>query len=51
VRTNWNGQLVSPPGFIVPIEHGGMNVTAFILLPYVGVYVHVPPRLQISWPL
>lgn len=43
VRTDWNGQVVRLPGFIVPIEYDGTGVTAFILVPYVGACVHVPP--------
>ena len=31
------------PGFIVPIDYSGTGVTAFILVPYVGACVHVPP--------
>lgn len=43
VRTDWNGQVVRLPGFIVPIDYSGVGVTAFILVPYVGACVHVPP--------
>lgn len=43
VRTDWNGQVVSLPGFIVPIDYAGTRITAFILVPYVGACVHVPP--------
>ena len=43
VRTEWNGQIVRLPGFIVPIDYEGTGVTAFILVPYVGACVHVPP--------
>lgn len=43
VRTDWNGQIVRIPGFIVPIDYSGTGVTAFILVPYVGACVHVPP--------
>ena len=43
VRTDWNGQVVRMPGFIVPIDYSGTGVTAFILVPYVGACVHVPP--------
>jgi hypothetical protein len=43
VRTDWNGQVVRLPGFIVPIEYSGTGVTAFILVPFVGACVHVPP--------
>ncbi|MFK7939102.1 MAG: DUF3299 domain-containing protein [Roseovarius sp.] len=43
VRSDWNGQNVRMPGFIVPIDHKGTGVVAFILVPYVGACVHVPP--------
>ena len=43
VRTEWNGQIVRLPGFIVPIDYSGTGVTAFILVPFVGACVHVPP--------
>ena len=42
-RTDWNGRIVRLPGFIVPIDYKGTGVTAFILVPYVGACVHVPP--------
>ena len=43
VRTDWNGRIVRLPGFIVPVDYKGTGVTAFILVPYVGACVHVPP--------
>lgn len=43
VRTDWNSQIVRLPGFIVPIDYSGASVTAFILVPYAGACVHVPP--------
>ena len=43
IRTDWNGQVVRLPGFIVPIDYSGSGVTAFILVPFVGACVHVPP--------
>lgn len=43
VRTEWNGQVVRLPGYIVPIDYSGTGVTAFILVPFVGACVHVPP--------
>ena len=43
VRTDWNGEIVRLPGFIVPIDFFGSGVTAFILVPFVGACVHVPP--------
>ena len=43
VRGDWNGLVVRIPGFIVPIDYSGTGVSAFILVPYVGACVHVPP--------
>lgn len=43
VRTDWNGQIVRMPGFIVPLELEGVAVTAFLLVPFVGACIHVPP--------
>jgi hypothetical protein len=43
VRGDWNGKVVRIPGFIVPIDYSGTGVSAFILVPYVGACVHVPP--------
>ncbi|MEO1138086.1 MAG: DUF3299 domain-containing protein [Pseudomonadota bacterium] len=43
VRTDWNGQIVRLPGFTVPLEYDGTAVITFILVPYVGACVHVPP--------
>ena len=43
VRTDWNGEIVRLPGFMVPIDYSGTGVTAFILVPFVGACVHVPP--------
>ena len=43
VRGDWNGQVIRLPGYIVPIEYSGSGVTAFILVPFVGACVHVPP--------
>ncbi|CUH80989.1 DUF3299 domain-containing protein [Tropicibacter naphthalenivorans] len=43
VRTDWNGQIVRLSGFVVPIDHKGSGVVAFLLVPFVGACVHVPP--------
>lgn len=43
VRTDWDGKTVRLPGFIVPIDFEGSLVTSFILVPYVGACIHVPP--------
>ena len=42
-RTDWNGQDVRLSGFVVPLDYSGTGVTAFILVPYVGACIHVPP--------
>jgi hypothetical protein len=42
-RTDWNGKIVRLPGFIVPLDFSSTGVTAFILVPFVGACVHVPP--------
>ncbi len=38
-----NGQTVKLPGFIVPLEGDETRVTEFLLVPYFGACVHVPP--------
>jgi hypothetical protein len=43
VRTDWNGQTVRLSGFIVPLDYSGKGVSLFILVPYVGACIHVPP--------
>ncbi|MEP4959634.1 MAG: DUF3299 domain-containing protein [Roseobacter sp.] len=43
VRSEWNGQIVRLPGFIVPFDYSGTGVTTFILVPFVGACIHVPP--------
>lgn len=43
IRTDWNGKIVRLPGFILPIDYSGTTVSAFILVPFVGACVHVPP--------
>ena len=43
VRNDWDAQLIRLPGYVVPIEFEGELVTEFILVPYVGACIHVPP--------
>lgn len=38
-----DGQLVRIPGFVVPLEGDDDKVTEFLLVPYFGACVHVPP--------
>ncbi|USD28189.1 DUF3299 domain-containing protein [Pseudoalteromonas sp. SCSIO 43201] len=38
-----DGQLVSLPGFVVPLEGDSEVITEFLLVPYFGACIHVPP--------
>ena len=38
-----DNSYIKMPGFIVPLEMGSSGVTNFLLVPYVGACVHVPP--------
>jgi len=39
----YNGMTVRLPGYIVPLDFVATGLTAFILVPYVGACIHVPP--------
>ena len=41
--TDLDGKNVKLPGFIIPLEYSGDGVTGFILAPFVGACIHVPP--------
>ena len=43
VTTQYDGKTVRLPGYVVPLDFSGIGVTAFILVPYVGACIHVPP--------
>ena len=38
-----NNKLVKIPGFVVPIEGDNQTTTEFLLVPYFGACIHVPP--------
>lgn len=38
-----DGKKVKLPGFVVPIEGDGEAVSEFLLVPYYGACIHVPP--------
>ena len=38
-----DGQSVSLPGFVVPLEGDSEPITEFLLVPYFGACIHVPP--------
>jgi hypothetical protein len=43
VRTDYNGKVVRLPGYMIPLGTSAAGVTDFILVPYVGACIHVPP--------
>lgn len=38
-----DGETVKLPGFVVPLEGDGQVVNEFLLVPYYGACIHVPP--------
>ncbi len=38
-----DGKLVKIPGYVVPLEFDSTSVSEFLLVPYVGACIHVPP--------
>lgn len=43
VRQELNGSQVKIPGFVIPLEGDQDVVTEFLLVPYMGACIHVPP--------
>ena len=37
------GQTIRMPGYLLPLEFSGTAVKEFLLVPYVGACIHVPP--------
>ena len=38
-----NGQRIRIPGYLLPLEVSRTKVTEFLLVPYIGACIHVPP--------
>jgi uncharacterized protein len=38
-----NDKLIAVPGFMVPLEDDADEVTEFLLVPFAGACIHVPP--------
>ncbi len=38
-----NGQHVRIPGYLLPLDVSGDTVTEFLLVPFIGACIHVPP--------
>jgi hypothetical protein len=43
VRPELNGLDVKIPGFVIPLEGDENTITEFLLVPYFGACIHVPP--------
>ena len=43
VVADLDGQRVRLPGFVVPLEFDGNETSEFLLVPYFGACIHVPP--------
>ncbi len=43
IRSELNGSLVKIPGFVIPLEGDDEVITEFLLVPYFGACIHVPP--------
>ena len=43
VRQELNGSMVKIPGFVIPLEGDDKVITEFLLVPYFGACIHVPP--------
>lgn len=43
IRTDLDGQTVRIPGYITPVGFDDTRVTEFLLVPFLGACIHVPP--------
>ncbi len=43
LNTELNGKLIKLPGYVLPVETDGKKSTEFLLVPYFGACIHVPP--------
>ena len=43
VREDLDGAEIRLPGFVVPVEGDAKETTGFLLVPYYGACIHVPP--------
>ena len=43
IVTELNDQAVRIPGFIVPLDVNGDDIRTFLLVPYFGACIHLPP--------
>jgi len=43
VNASLDEQFIRMPGYVLPLEYAGSKVTEFLLVPFVGACIHVPP--------
>ena len=43
LTSDYNGKTIRLPGYIVPLDYDGTGTKEFLLVPYVGACIHVPP--------
>ncbi|MSO88828.1 MAG: DUF3299 domain-containing protein [Rhodospirillaceae bacterium] len=43
IRSDLDGKLVRIAGFVAPLAFDGGRISEFLLVPYVGACIHVPP--------
>ncbi len=43
VVTEFNDKTIRMPGYLIPLDFGSEGSTQFLLVPYVGACIHVPP--------
>ena len=43
VRADLDGKIIKMAGFVTPLAFSGTKITEFLLVPFVGACIHVPP--------
>jgi hypothetical protein len=43
VNRKLDGQLIRMPGYLLPLEFSGKEITEFLLVPWAGACIHTPP--------
>jgi hypothetical protein len=43
IRADLDGKIIRMAGFVTPLGFSGSNISEFLLVPFVGACIHVPP--------
>ena len=43
VVTDYNGETVTLSGYVIPLDYTANGIESFMLVPFVGACIHVPP--------